>query len=150
MAKKSNGRKRSNANGNARDSSGLFEDILAIAGALTRQTKDHAAQKLEKFAESTRGVAEAMPDMPQFRGYLAATANGMEELADYVMESDLQTMAEDANAFARAHPVTTLAGTIVAGALSSQLLMSRLGASQQSRGKPAGRERAAARGRAHA
>jgi|GEM_PF-3036766 len=131
MAKSSKARRRkTNGNGSRRHS--IVDDILAMAGSLAGSRKDYAAAKLETLAESVREFATAVPEIPNLEAYASAAANSLEGLADYVNESDLETMVDDARDFARNHPMITLAGGLAAGLVVAQMMQSR-GVSQMMR-----------------
>ncbi len=114
-------------NGNGSGSHGLFDDILAMAGSLAGSRKEYAATKLETLAESVREIATAVPGIPNFTAYANAAAGGLEGLADYVTENDVETMVSDARQFARTHPMATLAGGIAAGLIVTQMMTARSG-----------------------
>ncbi|MGQ0485327.1 MAG: hypothetical protein ACT4SY_08270 [Hyphomicrobiales bacterium] len=103
----------------------IFDDVLAMAGSLAKSRKDYAAGKLESLAGVVRDFSGALPDMPNFRAYASEAAHSLEGLADYVTESDLETMAGDAREFVRAHPMATLAGSIAAGIIVIQMMQAR-------------------------
>ena len=121
MAKSSRPGKRKR-NGNGANHRGLFDDMLAMAGSLAGSRKDYAAAKIETLAESVREIATAVPGIPNFTQYANAAAGSLEGLAEYVTESDLETMVNDARQFARTHPMATLAGSIAAGLIVSQMM----------------------------
>ncbi|MBC8035747.1 MAG: hypothetical protein H7X89_00800 [Rhizobiales bacterium] len=126
MAKSSRAGRRKR-NGNGASHHGLFDDILAMAGSLAGSRKDYAATKLETLAESVREIATAVPGIPNFTAYANAAAGSLEDLAGYVTESDLETMVSDARQFARTHPMATLAGSIAAGLIVTQMMYTRAG-----------------------
>lgn len=138
MAKSSRSRKR---NGNGGGTHGIFDDILAMAGSLAGSRKDYAAAKLETLAETVREYAAAVPGIPNFKTYANAAAGSLEGLADYVTESDLETMVGDARQFARAHPMATLAGSIAAGLIVTQMMHTHSAPSSGSRRNGARRSR---------
>ncbi len=137
MAKSSTSGRKRNGNGGSRH--GILDDILAMAGSLAGSRKDYAAAKLETLAESVREFATAVPEIPNLEAYASAAANSLEGLADYVNESDFETMVEDAREFARNHPVVTLAGTVAAGLVVAQMVYTR--------GSPMSHRRSARSGR---
>lgn len=124
MAKSSRAGQRKRGGGGARRHS-LIDDLLSMAGSLAGSRKDFAAAKLETLAESVREFAAAIPEIPNLESYANAAAGSLEGLADYVNESDFDTMVDDARDFAREHPVVTLAGTIAAGLVVAQMMHSR-------------------------
>jgi len=103
----------------------IFDDVLAMAGSLAKSRKTFAAAKLESLAQSARDFAGTMPDMPNIKTYANVTAQSLEGLADYVMDSDLETMAGDARQFARAHPLATLVVSIAGGVIVTQMIKMR-------------------------
>ncbi len=129
MAKSSRAGQRQRGGDGARRH-GLFEDLLAMAGTLAGSRKEYAAAKLETLAESVREFAAAVPEIPNLESYASAAADSLEGLAEYVNESDFETMVRDARDFAREHPVVTLAGTIAAGLVAAQMMHARGGVGQ--------------------
>ncbi len=119
--KRSNGRRRSTK----RSSPGFMDDILAMAGSLASARKDYAAEHLETLAETVREFAQSMPPIPTMRAYAATAADSLDELADYVVESDLPQMVQDARELMRRHPLATFGGSIAAGLIITQLIQSR-------------------------
>lgn len=117
---KRNGR----SNGNGR-SYRIFDDVLAMAGSLANSRKNFAAAKLELLAQSARDFTGAMPDIPNVKVYARVAVESLDGLADYVMDSDLETMAGDAREFARAHPMATLAASIAGGMIITQMMQMR-------------------------
>ncbi len=103
----------------------ILDDVLAMAGSLASSRKQFAAVKLESLGQSMRDFAGAMPDIPSFKAYANMSAESLDGLANYIMDSDLKTMAEDAREFARAHPMATLAGSITAGIVATQMMQMR-------------------------
>lgn len=111
-----------------RDGPALFNDILAMAGSLASSRKAYAAAQLESLADSVREFNETIPAIPTVKAYAATAADSLEELASYVVESDLSDMVTDAREFSRRHPLATFGGSIAAGLLITQLLQSRTSA----------------------
>lgn len=125
MAKSSGRTKKRAGNGNGRRQHTIVDDVLAMAGSLAGSRKEFAAAKLETLAESVREFATAVPEMPNLEAYAKTAADSLEGLADYVNESDFETMFDDARDFARNHPVITLAGAIAAGLVVAQMMQNR-------------------------
>ena len=135
MAKSSNAKtRRRNGRGNGGQSYRLFDDMLAMAGSLANSRKEYAANKLETFADSVREVSSSMAGIPNLRAYASAAAESLEGLAGYVSDSDLETMVADAREFTRRHPMTTLAGSIAAGVIITQMMQSRTSSGASRRG----------------
>ncbi len=117
-------RRNGGSRGNGR-SYRIFDDVLAMAGSLANSRKNFAAAKLESLAQSARDFAGAMPDMPNVKAYADVAAESLDGLADYVMHSDLETMAGDAREFARTHPLATLGASIAGGMIVTQMMQMR-------------------------
>jgi len=111
-----------NANAALDGSRRIFDDVLALAGTLARGRKDVGADKLQSLASLTREYAASMTDLPNLRVQVASAADGMENVADYVMHTEIEQMVGDAGNFARRHPLATLAVTIAAGMAASRLM----------------------------
>lgn len=103
----------------------FLDDLLAMAESLARSRKERASLQLETLAESVRQFSESLPAMPTVKTYAETAADGLEDLAGYVLDSDLPEMLSDARELARRHPVATFGGSIVAGIVIAQLVQSR-------------------------
>jgi hypothetical protein len=102
-----------------------MDDILAMAGSLADSRKDYAAAQMETLAESFRQFAGTIPAIPTMRAYAGAAADSLDELADYVVESDLADMLDDARGLMQRHPLAAFGGSIAAGLIVTQLIQSR-------------------------
>ncbi|MFN0190985.1 MAG: hypothetical protein ACKVP5_03265 [Aestuariivirga sp.] len=116
---------RSNATSNGTHR--LFDDILALAGTLARGRKDSGADKLAALAASTRSFAGSLGDMPNLRVRAASAAESLEGLAEYVSNTEIEQMFEDAGIFARRHPFAAIAISVGAGVAASRYLRPHLG-----------------------
>ena len=125
MATASRSRNRTRRRGEARQKPGFMDDILAMAGSLASTRKDYAAEQLETLADTVRGFADNMPPIPTMRAYAATAADTLDELADYVVDSDLTDMVQDARDLMRRHPLATFGGSIAAGLIITQLIQAR-------------------------
>lgn len=117
-------RSRSRSSGE-REGPAFFDDLLSMAGSLANSRKEYAAAQLESLADSVRQFGEAMPGIATVRAYATTAADSLDELADYVVESDLTDMVSDAREFTRRHPLATFGGSIAAGLVITQLVQSR-------------------------
>ena len=108
-----------------REGPAFIDDLLAMAGSLANSRKEYAAAQLETLADSVRQFSDAMPAIPTMRAYAAPAADSLEELAGYVVESDLADMLADAREFTRRHPLATFGGSIAAGLVITQIVQSR-------------------------
>lgn len=108
-----------------REGPAFLDDLLNMAGSLANSRKEYAAAQLESLADSVRQFSEAMPEIPTVKAYAATAADSLDELADYVVESELSDMMADAREFTRRHPLATFGGSIAAGLVITQLVQSR-------------------------
>lgn len=115
----------------------IFDDVLALAGTLARGRKDLGADKLHSLAELTRQYAASMADLPNLRVQVASAADSLEDVADYVMHTEIEQMVGDAGTFARRHPLATLAVTVAAGMAASRLMYRQPVNSRASSGRKA-------------
>jgi hypothetical protein len=108
-----------------REGPAFLDDLLSMAGSLASSRKEYAAAQLESLADSVRQFSEAMPAIPTMKAYADTAADSLEELANYVVESDLSDMVSDAREFTRRHPLATFGGSIAAGLVITQIVQSR-------------------------
>jgi hypothetical protein len=118
-------RSRNSRNEGEREGPAFFDDLLSMAGSLASSRKEYAAAQLESLADSVRQFGEAMPAIATVRAYATTAADSLDELADYVVESDLTEMVSDAREFTKRHPLATFGGSIAAGLIITQLVQSR-------------------------
>lgn len=107
------------------EGSAFLDDLLAMAGSLADSRKQYASSQLENLADSVRQFSESLPSLPTLKSYAETTADSLEDLASYVVESELPDMMTDARELARRHPFATFGGSIVAGLVITQLVQSR-------------------------
>lgn len=143
MATVSQFRARSRSRSN-RESEGpaFMDDLLAMAGSLANTRKEYAAAQLESLADSLRQFSDATPSIPTIKAYATTAADSLEDLASYVIESELTDMVADVREFSRRHPLATLGGSIAAGLFITQLIQAR---AQSLRSGSAARRREAPR-----
>ena len=108
-----------------RDHPALLDDLLTMAGSLANSRKEYAAAQLESLADSVRQFGEARPAIHTVKSYASTAADTLDELADYVVESELADIMADAREFTRRHPVITFGGTVAAGIIITQIVQSR-------------------------
>ena len=137
---RSGGRNKSTA-GKKNGSHHVFDDILALAGTFARSQKEQGIDKLHSFAGSTRDFATSMTDVPNLKVQMASAGESLEDLAEYVLHTDIQHMLKDAETFARRRPLAALAMTVVAGMAISRFLRPRAVATAMPVSKRAGSSR---------
>lgn len=103
----------------------LFDDLLAMAGSLAESRREHAASQIEALADSMRQFSGSLPALPALGTYAETAADSLEELAGYVLESEIPDMLSDARDLARRHPLAAFGGSIMAGVIITQLVQSR-------------------------
>lgn len=137
----SNGRHKG-ATGKQNGSHHIFDDVLALAGTFARGQKDYGADKLHSLAESTREFATSMTDVPNLRVQMASAGENLENLAEYVMHTNIEHMLKDAGTFARRRPLAALTMTIIAGLAVSRFMRPRSESSKlgSNRGKASRRK----------
>jgi hypothetical protein len=116
------GRSRTEA---GREGPAFLDDLMAMAGSLANSRKEYAAAQLEGLADSVRQFSDAMPAVPTVKSYATTAADTLDDLAGYVVESDLADILADAREFTRRHPLATFGGSIAAGLLITQIVQSR-------------------------
>ncbi len=117
-----------------RSASKSQSDMLGMAGSLFRGRQSAGADKIASVAEATRRLSEDLSDMPSVQGYVESAADQMEYLSDYVAENTLEQMVDDGSAFARRHPVSTVAFAIALGYGFTKLLTHE--SAEETRSKP--------------
>lgn len=125
MASVSQFRSRGRAKGEQREGPAFLDDLLAMAGSLANSRKDYAATQLENLADAMRQFSETLPSLPTLKTYAETGADNLEDLANYVVESDLPDMISDARDLMRRHPLATFGGSIAAGLILTQVMQSR-------------------------
>lgn len=113
MAKKrrANRTRNNERNGKSR----LYDDVISLAGTLLRDRKQIGGHRLKELSESVRDMAQTLPEMPNLASYVGSTADSLTDLGDYISGSDLETIAKDANQFARRHPMMVMGIAAAAG-----------------------------------
>lgn len=119
-------RGRSRNRGDAgRDGPALLDDLLVMAGSLASSRKEFASAQLGDLAASVRQFSDSLPSLPTVKTYVETAAESLEDLASYVLDSDLPDIIADAREIARRHPLVTFGGSVVAGLVLTQLAQSR-------------------------
>ncbi len=108
-----------------REGPAFLDDLLSMAGSLANSRKEYAAAQLESLADSVRQFSDAMPAVPTVKSYATTAADTLDDLAGYVVESDLADILADAREFTRRHPLATFGGSIAAGLVITQIVQSR-------------------------
>lgn len=100
----------------------IFEDIIVLAGGVARLGKSIAAQKIQSSADAASNFVNENVDMDNINAQLSGAKDSLVQVSDYAMKTDVSKMAEDAAAFARKNPITTLVSVVAVGTLVSYML----------------------------
>ena len=92
---------------NASSSHAFYSDMLGIAGSMLRSRQAAGAEKISSLAGAARSFADDLTDIPNIKTYVSGAAEQMENLSDYVTESSLEEMVDDATQIAKRYPVAT-------------------------------------------
>jgi hypothetical protein len=92
------------------------------AAAYAASRKAGAARSVEEVAQSLRESGRAFEDTPHIRAFVDSAASGLEDFAADIRDRDLEDLYEDAEDFARRHPVAVAAGAGLAGVLIARFL----------------------------
>lgn len=129
----------------------IFEDIIVLAGGIARLGKNIAAQKIQSSADAASNFVNENVDMDNINDKLSGAKDSLVQASDYAMKTDVSQMAEDAAAFARKNPITTLVSVVAVGTLVSYMLRSHdeepAPRSNTRRSKPASRRAKSSRGK---
>jgi hypothetical protein len=100
----------------------VLRDILSLASSVGQTGKHLGAQKIFAVAEAARMFGEDLRDLPQLQAYAEAAAEGIDELGDYIDQTDIADILDDAATFAKRQPVITAAIAVAAGIAATQLI----------------------------
>jgi hypothetical protein len=99
----------------------VLEDVLSLASTLLSSKKDWVADKVSNLSTVTHAYADALSEIPGVGTYATLTAESVDDLADYLSETDFPDIVRDGSIFAKKHPMQTLAGAVVAGIIATQI-----------------------------
>ena len=116
----------------------LYDDLLALVQTLLRDRMALSGRQILEMSEAVRDAARRLPDMPNLGAYAITAADALDDVADYVSSSDVESVLRDASAFARQHPVMTVA--LAATAAVAAVHYFRSDAMHRSRAAPRGRQ----------
>lgn len=100
----------------------IFDDAMSLASTLADGRKRAGADKIIELASATRDFGASLDDFPQLRHYSDAAAANLDELADYIVKTDIPDMLDDFAGFAKRQPVATLTLGVAAGLAFTQLM----------------------------
>jgi hypothetical protein len=100
----------------------LFDDALSLASTLADSRKRAGADRIVELASATREFGASLDDFPQLRRYSDQAADSLDDLADYIVRTDIPDMLDDFAGFAKQQPVATLTLGVAAGLAFTQLV----------------------------
>lgn len=96
------------------------------ASRIASDTKQTAAERLSGYGSAMHDSAKRFEDKdPNIAWATHQVAERIDRVADYVRNSDLDTLRDDAENWARRHPVAFFGGLFVAGLVVGNLLKAR-------------------------
>ncbi len=149
MAKAKRGRPKRPSRHHQPTANRLFDDALTLASTLADGRKRAGADRIVDLASAAREFGASLDDFPQLRHYSDQAADSLDDLADYIVKTDIPGMLDDFAGFAKRQPVATLTLGVAAGLAFTQLVhgwpmpMKRNRMAANGRIKRRGRRRAA-------
>ena len=122
MAKKSKPRKTNKSKQSSNKSSYTFDGLVSIVRTLANSQKDWGVEKLNEFADATKGYASSLKGVPNVGSYTKAASDSLKDLAEYVNETEFDQILADSSTFAKRHPIIVVIGCAVAGVVVTQML----------------------------
>jgi hypothetical protein len=147
MAKKSKPKRTNKLKQSASKSGLIFEGLVGMAQSLANSKKDWGVEKINEFANATKGYASSLKDIPNVGSYVRAAADFLNDFAEYVSETEFEQILTDSSTFVKRHPIITASGCAVAGLMITYLLRSNDGILRTKRSARKARPSASARKR---
>jgi hypothetical protein len=122
VAKATRGRSRRGRHYHQPSANRLFDDALSLASTLADSRKRAGADRIVELASATREFGASLDDFPQLRRYSDQAADTLDDLADYIVRTDIPDMLDDFAGFAKRQPVATLTLGVAAGLAFTQLV----------------------------
>jgi hypothetical protein len=122
VAKTTSGRSRRASRYHQSSANRLFDDALSLASTLADSRKRAGADRIVELASATREFGASLDDFPQLRRYSDQAAASLDDLADYIVRTDIPDMLDDFAGFAKRQPVATLTLGVAAGLAFTQLM----------------------------
>ena len=119
--KQSNKRPRQQA-GHDGNSYRIVDEVMDLASTVFRNRKAAGADRLRTFAQSTRAYAASMADFPTLQRQVHLASENIDYFSDYVLNTDIRTMANDATILARRRPLLVLSLAAGAGLAATRLM----------------------------
>jgi len=100
----------------------IIEDAMLLVGSFAQLGKTIAAHKIQSGAETANAYIHSKVDLSDVDKKFSSAAESLGNASDYALHTDVKHMVDDASAFARKHPLTTLISVVAVGAMFSSLL----------------------------
>ena len=125
-----------NSRSTGRQSNGFYDRLLGNAayfsGAIARTGLEYGAEKIQSLAGLARNYSEEQASTPHIQEYAELAADSLDDLANYVSDTDIEVMLEDARDFAYRHPWAVVSAGLIGGVLAAQVLRTSMGSSSRS------------------
>ena len=136
----------------------VLDDVIDLVSTLFRNRKAIGADRLASLAEATREYATSITDLPTLQQQVNLASDNLDNLADYVMNTDIKHMVSDAAVLARRRPLLTFGVAAAAGLAATRLINTSSAPpapagrrrSKKKSGKPSVRSARTMNGAAHA
>lgn len=92
--------------------------------AFAQRRKAGTADTISDIAQNLRELSDKMSDRPNLLSIMENAADSLEDVADGIRTRSFSDLYDDAEAFARARPLTVAAGAAVVGLLAARFLKS--------------------------
>ncbi len=102
----------------------IFDDVLDLASTMFRNRKTAGAEKLQALADSTRAYAASITDLPTLQRQVNLAAENIGHFSDYVLNTDIRTMSNDAVVLARQRPLLVLGVAAASGLAATRFMTS--------------------------
>ena len=101
------------------------------AQRLASETKEDTANRIRGYSSAMHESAKSLEDQdPNIAWATHRVADRIQGVADYVRESDFDTLRRDAESIARRHPVAFFGGLFIAGLVVGNLLKAHSSAAE--------------------
>ena len=103
----------------------IYDGAMALPRTVANSKREWSVEKLHELSDVTQQYAQSLDDIPDLGAYATAAATSLQDLGDYVQETEFDEILQDASHFARRHPVSTIVGAAIAGLAIAQILRSK-------------------------
>lgn len=100
----------------------MLGDVGARASTFAEASKHVVTERLTELASATKDFTSTVEGLPYLRDYTDAAAKRIDEFARYVKRTDIPEILDDIGSFAKRQPMATLALSMAAGLVTTQLM----------------------------